>query len=132
MSAEKLASPDEACCGKAVLFREVVRRWSRRGHRIDVNSAAGKPRPRVATELIGDIERVYQRKNVANKELTELVAATGSILMDLHGIVPSAAVRLLVEAENHQHAHDVGRVHQRSTVSEIVADWFGCSSRGGC
>ena len=59
--------------------------------------AAGKTRRRVAAELIGDLERIYARKKAANKELTELLAATGTSLLDLHGIGPSGAARLLVE-----------------------------------
>lgn len=59
--------------------------------------AAGKARRRVAMELVGDLERVYQRSKAADKELKELVAATGTHLMDLHGIGPSGAARLLVE-----------------------------------
>jgi transposase len=59
--------------------------------------AAGKARRRVAAELISDLERVYRRSKAADKELTDLVAATGSTLMDLHGIGPSGAARLLVE-----------------------------------
>jgi transposase len=51
----------------------------------------------VATELIADLERIYQRSKQADKELKELVAATGTTLMDLHGIGPSGAARLLVE-----------------------------------
>jgi transposase len=58
---------------------------------------AGKTRRRVAAELIGDLERIYQRKKAANKELKELVAETGTTLMDLHGLGPSGAARLLVE-----------------------------------
>ena len=58
---------------------------------------AGKTRRRVAAELIADLERIYARKKAANKELKELVAATGTSLMDLHGIGPSGAARLLVE-----------------------------------
>ena len=58
---------------------------------------AGKTRRRVAAELIGDLERIYQRKKAANKELNALVAATGTGLMDLKGIGPSGAARLLVE-----------------------------------
>ena len=57
----------------------------------------GKARRRVAPELIGDLERVYQRSKQADKELKELVASTGTTLMDLHGIGPSGAARLLVE-----------------------------------
>ena len=59
--------------------------------------AAGKTRRRVAAELIADLERIYARKKAADKELTELVAATGTTLLDLHGIGPSGAARLLVE-----------------------------------
>ncbi|WP_433476099.1 IS110 family transposase [Spirillospora sp. CA-142024] len=59
--------------------------------------AAGKARRRVAAELISDLERIYRRSKDADKELKELVAATGTTLMDLHGIGPSGAARLLVE-----------------------------------
>ena len=58
---------------------------------------AGKTRRRVAAELIADLERVYARKKAANKELNELLKATGTSLTDLHGIGPSGAARLLVE-----------------------------------
>jgi transposase len=43
------------------------------------------------------LERLYARKKAANKELVELVKATGTGLLDLHGIGPSGAARLLVE-----------------------------------
>jgi transposase len=58
---------------------------------------AGKTRRRVAAELIADLERIYTRKKAANKELTELVTETGTTLLDLHGIGPTGAARLLVE-----------------------------------
>ena len=48
-------------------------------------------------ELVVDLERIYQRKKAANKELVELVKTTGTGLLDLHGIGPSGAARLLVE-----------------------------------
>jgi len=57
--------------------------------------AAGKARRRVAAELIGDLERIYQRKKDANRELSMLLAATGTTLTGLHGIGPSGAARLL-------------------------------------
>ena len=59
--------------------------------------AVGKTRRRVAAELIADLERIYARKKAANKELTALLAETGTSLMDLPGIGPSGAARLLVE-----------------------------------
>lgn len=57
----------------------------------------GKTRRRVAAELVADLERIYARKKAANKELTELLRATGTSLLDLHGIGPTGAARLLVE-----------------------------------
>jgi transposase len=57
-----------------------------------------KARRRVAAELIADLERNYQRTKAADKELREQLAATGSTLTQLHGIGPSGAARLLVEA----------------------------------
>jgi transposase len=57
----------------------------------------GKTRRRLAAELVGDLELIYTRKKAADKELTELVKATGTGLLDLHGIGPSGAARLLVE-----------------------------------
>ena len=41
---------------------------------------AGKARRRVAAELVADLERIYQRKKAANKELSQLLAATGTTL----------------------------------------------------
>ncbi len=57
----------------------------------------GKTRKRVAAELVADLEKIYARTKAADKELTELVKATGTRLLDLHGIGPSGAARLLVE-----------------------------------
>lgn len=57
----------------------------------------GRTRKRVAAELVADLERIYARKKAADKELKELVAATGTSLLGLHGVGPSGAARLLVE-----------------------------------
>ena len=57
----------------------------------------GRTRKRVAMELVVDLEKIYARTKAADKELTELVKATGTGLLDLHGIGPSGAARLLVE-----------------------------------
>src|SRR6476620_7930499 len=77
--------------------------------------AAGKTRRRVAAELIADLERIYARKKAANKELTELLAATGTSLTGLPGIGPSGAARLLVEVG------DITRFPDR----EHFASWNG-------
>jgi transposase len=57
----------------------------------------GKLRKRVALELVVDLERIYLRKKQANKELITLLKTTGTGLLDLRGIGPSGAARLLVE-----------------------------------
>jgi transposase len=57
----------------------------------------GKTRRRLAAELVADLEQIYARRKAADKELRELVAATGTGLLDLHGIGPSGAARLLVD-----------------------------------
>jgi transposase len=66
--------------------------------RVRPRDPAGQARRRVAAELIGDLERIYQRKKTADKELAAAVKATGTTLMSLEGIGPSGAARLLVEA----------------------------------
>jgi integrase len=47
--------------------------------------AAGQTRRRVAAELIRDLQRIYQRSNAADTELTQLLTATGTTLMGLPG-----------------------------------------------
>ena len=66
--------------------------------RVRPRDAAGQARRRVAAELISDLERIYQRKKAAGKELTAALKATGTTLTALDGIGPSGAARLLVEA----------------------------------
>ena len=56
-----------------------------------------KTRKQHVMELVVDLERIYQRKKAANKELIEVIESTGTGLLDLHGIGPSGAARLLVE-----------------------------------
>jgi hypothetical protein len=52
--------------------------------------AAGQARRRVAAELISDLERLYQRKKAANKELRDLLKATGSTLPACTASAPPA------------------------------------------
>jgi len=57
----------------------------------------GKTRKRVALELVGDLEKIYQRSKALDKEIKQLIIQTGSTLMNLPGIGPSSAARLLIE-----------------------------------
>jgi transposase len=66
--------------------------------RIRPRDTAGKARRRVTAELISDLERSCQRKKAASKELNTLPADVGTTMTDLHGMGPSGAARLLVEA----------------------------------
>jgi transposase len=55
----------------------------------------GKTRRRLAVELIGEIEVIDRKTKTIKKELTALVIARGSTLLDVPGIGPSGAARLL-------------------------------------
>lgn len=55
----------------------------------------GKTRRWLASELIHELVVIDKKIKVAKQELTELVATTGSRLLELHGIGPSGAARLL-------------------------------------
>jgi transposase len=55
----------------------------------------GKTRRWLASELIHELTVVDKKIKIANAELTDLVASTGSRLQDLHGIGPSGAARLV-------------------------------------
>ena len=55
----------------------------------------GKTRRWLASELIHELPVIDKKIKIANAELTDLVASTGSRQRDLHGIGPSGAAKLL-------------------------------------
>jgi transposase len=55
----------------------------------------GRTRRQLAAELIGELAGIDKKIKAADRQLTELVTATGSTLQQLHGIGPSGAARLL-------------------------------------
>jgi transposase len=57
----------------------------------------GKTRRRLAVELIGELASIDRKITALKKELTALVTARGSTLLELTGIGPSSAARLLVD-----------------------------------
>ncbi|MFC3499924.1 IS110 family transposase [Micromonospora krabiensis] len=75
----------------------------------------GKTRRRLAVELISELEGIDKKIKAAEKDLKELVAARGSTLMELHGIGPSGAARLLA---------DVGDIN-RFADRDRFASWNG-------
>jgi transposase len=88
--------------------------------RVRPRDRAGQARRRVAAELTADLERVYQRKKAADRELIAALKATGTTLMRLEGIGPSGAARLLVEAA------DITRFPDRGHF----ASWNGTAPTG--
>ncbi|WP_433579118.1 IS110 family transposase [Nocardia brasiliensis] len=62
------------------------------------SDAAARVRLRLVMELIEDLETIDRKTRAADKELRQLVADRGSTLMELHGIGPSSAARLLADA----------------------------------
>src|SRR5215469_3507573 len=75
----------------------------------------GKTRRRLAAELITELEGIDRKIKACKKELTVLVEAQGSALLQLHGIGPSSAARLLA---------DVGNIH-RFASRDHFASWNG-------
>jgi transposase len=64
-------------------------------HTVRPRDLVGRTRRRLASELITELAVIDKKIKNANKELTELVAATGSQLQNLNGIGPSGAARLI-------------------------------------
>jgi transposase len=75
----------------------------------------GKTRRRLTVELITELEIIDKKMKSADKDLRELVITRGSTLLDLHGIGPSGAARLLA---------DVGDIHRFSNRDRF-ASWNG-------
>jgi len=59
--------------------------------------AAGKMRRRMAAEELADIDRIDARLKSMKAELKDAVLATGSTLMEIHGIGPAGAARILAD-----------------------------------
>jgi transposase len=75
----------------------------------------GKTRRRFAVELIVELEDIDKKIKAADKDLKALVITRGSTVMDLHGIGPSGAARLL---------SDVGDI-RRFADRDRFASWNG-------
>jgi transposase len=76
---------------------------------------AGKTRRRMAAEEIADLEHLDAKLTAMKAELKAAVAASGSRLMDIHGIGPAGAARILADVG------DVARFPNRAHF----ASWTG-------
>jgi transposase len=72
----------------------------------------GKTRRRLAVELIVELEGIDKKTKAVKTDLHDLVLARGSTLMDLTGIGPSGAARLLV---------DVGDIHRFADRDKLAS-----------
>ena len=63
--------------------------------RVRPRDVVGKTRRQLAAELVVELECIDKKIKAVKKQLTELVEATGSGLLELTGIGPSGAARLL-------------------------------------
>ena len=75
----------------------------------------GKTRRRIAVELIGELDTIDRKIKALEKELAALVIERDSTLLDLPGIGPSGAARLLA---------DVGDIHRFADRNRF-ASWNG-------
>ncbi|MGW5113776.1 IS110 family transposase [Nocardia sp. NPDC004123] len=79
----------------------------------------GRVQLRLVIELIEELETIDRKTKTADKELRQLILDRGSTLMDLHGIGPSSAARLLA---------DTGDIHRFATRDRF-ASWNGTAPR---
>ncbi|MGX7671035.1 IS110 family RNA-guided transposase [Plantactinospora sp. DSM 117369] len=75
----------------------------------------GRTRRQLASELITELASIDKKIKAANTQLTELVEATGSNLLELTGIGPSGAARLI---------GDIGDIHRFASRGHF-ASWNG-------
>jgi transposase len=82
---------------------------------IKPRDVVGRTRRRLAVELIGELESIDKKIKTAERDLKDLVLARGSTLLDLTGIGPTGAARLLA---------DVGDI-RRFVDRDRFASWNG-------
>ena len=80
----------------------------------------GKTRRRLAVELVTELAAIDRKIKTAEKDLAALVTERGSTLMELTGIGPTGAARLLA---------DVGDIH-RFRDKDRFASWNGTAPLG--
>jgi transposase len=81
----------------------------------------GKTRRRLAAHLITELALIDKRIKAANVELRELITATGSTLLQLSGIGPSGAARLLGDVGEITRFADKGRFASWNGTAPIDA-----------
>jgi transposase len=81
----------------------------------------GKTRRQLAAELITELATLDKKIKAADKQLTDLLAETGTGLMDLYGIGPSGAARLLGDIGDISRFPNAGRFASWNGTAPIDA-----------
>jgi transposase len=81
----------------------------------------GKTRRRLAADLIRELTLIDKRIKTADTELRDLITASGSTLLQLHGIGPSSAARLLADVGDIRRFTDKGRFASWNGTAPIDA-----------
>ncbi len=95
--------------------KKSVRQYKRLLATVRPRDPAGRTRRRMAAEELADLQRLDVTLKAMKAELKTAVQATGSHLMDIHGIGPASAARILADVG------DVTRFPNRSHF----ASWTG-------
>jgi transposase len=89
--------------------------------------AAGKIRRRLAAEQIAELVSIEKKTKALTKELKEMVLASGSTLMDLPGVGPVVAARVLADtgdvarfADRNRYASWTGTAPIEASSGEVV------------
>ncbi len=100
-------------------YAQMLRAGRRFGERVwaieGCNGAGQHIAHRLVAELITELEAIDRKIKACKKQIAALAGAHGSTLLQLHGIGPSAAARLLA---------DVGNIH-RFASRDHFASWNG-------
>lgn len=78
--------------------KQSVDQYARLLARIRPRDQVGKTRRRMAAEELADLVRLGARLKLMKAELRAAVEATGSHLMDINGIGPAGAARILADS----------------------------------
>lgn len=88
---------------------------------------AGKTRRRLAAEQIAELVAIEKKAKTITKELKEMVLATGSALMELPGVGPVVAARVLADtgdvarfADRNRYASWTGTAPLEASSGEVV------------
>ena len=91
---------------------------------------AGKTRRRLAAEQLADLVVVDKKVKALTKELKVMVVASGSRLMDLHGVGPVVAARTLADVGDVARFADRNRFASWTGTAPIEASWARSSGTG--